>query len=296
MQPQPPQQQPMPPLLPQQTPNVPQTTTTEEVAEATQLPDLAEPYRGWYPRWWLLSALTCGALIGGLELASKFVCTGGEAEQTLLCQFETWTDPGRQTLIIGVVWLLFLLLWFPAHIFGVSYIEIYKKRGPIANTFAVISEFGPIYILILIYGTLAFCYIVVIWYLGQYFNPIAFSLASLIIFVAISCFLYRQPPAQRRMSILGFAFMGAFCIAIMFAFKRIQIPILVTEIVAIVVCGVLFSRRQPPSTQLTPEERLAYAQSDLITPAGVWTSLLHSLRPNRQAVANNPNQTTQPQP
>src|SRR6516162_8443164 len=86
------------------------STATAQPDQLPPPPDLARPYRGWYPRWWFLSALLCGLLIGGSELASKFICTG-QTEQTLFCQFDTWTDPGRQTLVVLAIWLLFLAGW-----------------------------------------------------------------------------------------------------------------------------------------------------------------------------------------
>jgi hypothetical protein len=282
-------QQPLPPAPSSQLHNPPPATTAQPDPVPT-LPDLARPYRGWYPRWWLLSAFLCGLLIGGSELTSKFICTG-QTDQTVFCQFDTWTDPGRQTLVVLCIWLLFLTSWLLAHLLGVGTIEIYKfQRGPIASIFASISEFGPIYILTVIYGVLAFCYIVVIWYLGQYFNALAFSFASILVFVAISCFLYRQTPTERRTLVLGIGVIGICCIIMMFVFKRIQVTILVAEITSVVVCGVIFFRRRPLTAQPTPEEALAYAQANTITPAGVFTSLIHSWQRNSQATANNANQ------
>lgn len=194
-------------------------------------------------------------------------------------------------MVIVSIWLVFALGWFVAYVFGLGPLEIPGKRGSgLATFFRAISDFGPIYIPLMIYGVLAFCSIVVTWFLG-YFQPVPFAIASIVVFVANCSFLYRRSQLERRGVLVGYAILALFGILLMVLLNRLQWFLFFMEIV-IVFIGVwaLWSifRLQPLSSrQLTPQEELDAAIARTISPRQVFMDLIRSIFRN-QGRGNNP--------
>src|SRR5438552_3563787 len=107
--------------------------------------DISRPYRGWYPRWWLLSAFFSSLMIGIWALVGHFVCGPATTANALICQVQVWSD-WRICLPVVAIWVLFLLGWLIAFMLGTGPLEISKqKNNPITNFLRVVSDFQPIY-------------------------------------------------------------------------------------------------------------------------------------------------------
>ncbi len=257
--------------------------------------DPSAPYRGWYPRWWLLSAIVCSILIALFTTFQPFICSM-KASLAPLCQINSWSD-WREYLVVAVIWLVFLIGWYIGLVFGFRTIEVTKPhRNGISSVLHAISEFKTIYGLLYILGTLAFFAIVVRWYLNWY-QSIVFAYCSIVVFVAVSCFMYRCDPDERRMYVSGTGIFAIMCAVIMLWIGPFQPVILTTEIIiAIVGISRLFRRpRQPAqSPTLTPQQLLAMTNARAITPGAVSRALFIAIfRPNRNRVPGNPNQPAQ---
>src|SRR5579863_7826958 len=158
-------------------------------------PDPSAPYRGWYPRWWLLSAIFCSIFIALFTLFQPYICSL-RASLTPLCQINTWND-WREYVVVAGIWALYLIGWLLGLLFGFSTIEVTQPhRSAIATALRSMSEFKTIYEPIYIVGTLAFFTIVVCWYFNWY-QPIFFAYSSIVVFVAVCCFMYRSDPLDR---------------------------------------------------------------------------------------------------
>ncbi|MHB8596820.1 MAG: hypothetical protein ACYDER_08415 [Ktedonobacteraceae bacterium] len=288
------------PLAPPRAPTPPpgQNQTTNN-----QLLDPTAPYRGWYPRWWLLSAIFCSILIALFTIFQPFICSA-KASLAPLCQINSWSD-WREYLVVAVIWLVFLTGWLVGLVFGFRAIEVTKPyRSGISSVLRAMSEFKTIYGLIYILGTLAFFAIVVRWYLNWY-QSIVFAYCSIVVFVAVSCFMYRCDPEERRMYISGTGFFALICAIIMLWIGPFQPVILTTEII-IAIMGIsrLFRRpRQPAqSPTLTPQQILAMTNARAITPGAVFMALFYAIfrrnrnlnQPTQPTQVNQPNQPTQP--
>jgi len=280
--------------LPQASPTRPIPPVAQNQAIDTNVPDAGAAKRGWFPRWWLLSALFCCVLVGFVAVLLPVICSA-RASKAFLCQVNTWTD-WQQGIIVGGIWLLFLIGWVIAHVFGVGTIEVSREyRGSIANILRTISEFETTYVLLYIYGVLAFWAIVIMWYLNR-FQSAAFALCSLIVFVGSSCFLYRHSPSDRRLYLIGAAILSLFCIAVMFWIGPVQQDILAAEILFVLIAVVSLFRRIPNPPAQNPVQALAAARARAITPGQVFMALLRSVIRNRVARnQNNPNQPQGPQ-
>jgi hypothetical protein len=102
-----------------------------------RIPSPGRQRRGWYPRWWILSAFFCGFLIGLFYLiVPNSVCLKN-ASALPLCQLNSWND-WRQIVAVAAVWLIFLLGWLVAYTFGLGPIEIPspKKRSRTVQFFS----------------------------------------------------------------------------------------------------------------------------------------------------------------
>lgn len=245
-------------------------------ATVTAAADPGHDYRGWFPRWWLLSALFCSILIGLIALMVSSTCASRSS--AVLCQMAQWTDV-RQEIPVGVAWLVFLIGWIIAHIFGVIYIEVDRQiRSPIAQLLRTISEFETTYTLLYIYAGIAFWLIVLMWYFNR-LQTAAFIICSLVVFVGGSCFLYtRRSPADQRTWLVGASLFSVFCIAIMFLLGPVNIPLLTAEILIILIAIWNFIRRGAnPTTPLNPTQNLAALRSASLTPRRIFLSLLRSL-------------------
>jgi len=252
-------QYPLPPAPPVQNTLAPSQAIDQKRLAITR------QYSVWYPRWWLLSAFFCTLLIGILKLIEYWTCTPPTA---LLCQIDSWTD-WRQVIVVGIIWLIFLLGWLFAFNLGVRPIEIAKQQSPITRFFRAISQFGTISLLLLVYGIIALACIIVIWVFNR-FNPTIFALASIIIFVANYNFLYKRSLEERRSFIITYAVLALICLGVMFLAGRFQLTIFITALMLIgsglwsLVRGFLWrnqTQSNPTAVPATPEDPLAQAIS-----------------------------------
>jgi len=227
-------------------------------------------YSGWYPRWWLLSAIFCTLLIGTLRLIKYLTCTSTQST-ALLCQIDSWTNwtnwtDWRQEIVVGIIWLIFLLGWLFAFKLGVGPIEIAKQRSPITKFFRAISQFETIYLLLLVYGIIALACILIICGFGK-FNPIVFSLASIVVFIANCSFLYKRSLEGRHLFIITYAALAFICLGVMFLSGRFQLTIalmLIGSGLWSLVRGFLWrnqTRNNPTAVPATPEDPLVQAIS-----------------------------------
>jgi hypothetical protein len=246
------------------------------------VPDVAHRYRGWYPRWWFLSAIFCALLIGALKLVEYLACT--PRSSILLCQIDTWND-WRQEIVVGTLWLIFLAGWLCAFIFGVGPIEITRQRSSITRMFRAISQVGTVSFLLLIYGAIAFVAIIISW-LANHFNPTLFAFASIIIFTANCNFLYGRLPEERRSFIIGYGVLALFCLAVMFLVSKFQLTIFIAGL-ALIVTGLWSvirafvrgnaAQNNPAATPADPQAQLKTALDQSIAPAQVFRDLVHAL-------------------
>ena len=245
-------------------------------ATVTSTADPGRNFRGWFPRWWLLSALFCSVLIGLIALLLTSTCA--TRSSALLCQMAQWTDV-RQEIPVVVAWVVFLIGWIIAHIYGVIYIEVDRQtRSPIAQLLRTISEFETTYALLYIYAGIAFWLIVLMWYFNR-LQTAAFIICSLVVFVGGSCFLhFRRSPADQRTWLSGASIFSLFCIGVMFLIGPINIPLLTAEILVILIAIWNFIRRGPnQAAQRNPIQNLAALRSASLTPRRIFLALLRSL-------------------
>ncbi len=211
----------------------PPATPPEEEEEVI---DRGRPFRGWYPRWWLLSALFCALLIGVVQSLQVYLCHDTLASSNF-CQFSSWTD-WRQALVIGVLWLLFLLMWLPGYLFGTGPIEIDQAHDFISGAVRSISQFRSVYALLLIYALISFIALILMWRF-QSVPSLAFVLCSIGLFVTNCHFFYRKSPGEQRRYLLGYAFLGIVCALGMILIGPFQWVIFGSEVVIAVVCPLL---------------------------------------------------------
>ena len=238
-----------------------------------------QSYRGWYPRWWLLSALYCAVLIGLIRLLQSFMCVN-QATASPFCQLDSWTD-WRQGMVVALVWLIFLLGWLLTYVFGVKPIEFKQSRAPLPSFLKAISQFRAVYILLLIYAVVALCAIIVMWLLRA-FHPLTFALYSVIIFVANSHFFHRMEREGRLRYLLGYAILAIVCMIVMFIANLFQ-PVIFGAEAIIVIAGfwsavALFrSRNQQGQQQLPSDQALAAANERALNPGEVFRDLIYAL-------------------
>lgn len=281
---------PPPPLADQITP--------DELNEVNADPGL--PYRGWYPRWWLLSGIVCSILIGVLALLQPILC-GGRLSGGLLCQVNTWQD-WRQGLVVALIWAIFLLGWLLSYLYGVNTIEISQgQRTPIAHFLRTISEFKTTSFLLTIYGTLALISIIVTWYFNR-FQPAAYALASIAVFIASSGYMHSRKPEERRSYVLGYIVLAILSIIILFWIGPFQPTIFTSAVIVILVSLFIIrrTRRQPRNARLNPVQQYAASNVKAASPAQLFLGLISAFRGGNQAnpaqAQNTPNQPGTPPP
>ena len=169
------------------------TTKEKHRAEAPNaiMPDFIGD-RGWqYPRWPLLAAicLTPFVIVGYLSDLFQ-TCRLG-----IICQFAL-LPALMQALII---WLAFGMLWCISLIFGLRYLEMPRAHGRISSFVRQISNFGPVRWLLIGYGGIALLGVTIALLLGR-LTPVAFSLATIVIIVAI-CVYFWHPRTEDEQSV-----------------------------------------------------------------------------------------------
>lgn len=246
-------------------------------AITSTVPDHGARWRGWYPRWWLLSAVCCSLLIGMIAVTLPYFCSGNAASVPIFCALTSWTG-WQQSFIVDSIWLLFALGWLLWYVYGTVHIEVDRQsRSFVAHVLRAISEFETTYRLLYITAGLAFVIILFMWYFSR-FQLGAFAICSLLIFVAQCCFIYRIPRDERRIWLFGFIVFSIACIAIMFLKKPAQVqPSILTGEALLVLTAIpsLVSRRtnaQANNPTNSPTQTLAAAR--MPTAIRVLTTLL----------------------
>lgn len=251
---------------------------------------------GWYPRWWLLSALFCSVIIGaGMLLWSPVICPiGPHLTRAPICVLPTWPFP----IQVALIWLLFGILGFAAFVLGVGPIEVPRlQRHRIAIIFMSISQFGPLRWLLFIQGGIALLLILIMW-VFDHSPPVAFGILSIVVFLANSALLYHRSPDERRLYLIGYGVLALSSIILEIVLKRYitdwtlpppdEQPLLFTELVLIGVAIRAFFWRPQPNIQLTAQEALeqniAGSSSPLYVLRSMWP--FNRILPNRPL--NNP--------
>ncbi len=235
--------------------------------------DPAVRYRGWYPRWWLLSAIFCFFFVGMLALIQSLTCrvavSGG-----LLCQINTSVG-WQQGTIVALIWILFLFGWLIAYVFGVGTIEVTQQhRTAIVTIIRSISDFKIVYVILYLYSPLALLSIFITWHFNR-FDPITFALSSMLLFLASACFLNNRGPLERRSYLLGYIVLAIICMIVLIWLGPFQLVMFTSEIIIILVCIVIYWRSRGLAV---PQASLAANNAATVTPGRVFMSLLHSIR------------------
>lgn len=163
-------------------------------------PDVTRTRDGWYPRWWLLSALFCIFLATcGYFLWFYMPCSTGIAivDNILgwFCRWSILSWPGW--LQIGAIWLIFGIGWLVALVFGYRPLESPgHRRGPTALFFRSLSNFAAIRGLLIFYGGVTF-FVLLVVVLARRAQPIPFALQAIVIFVGACTLFYRRPQPTR---------------------------------------------------------------------------------------------------
>jgi ABC-type multidrug transport system fused ATPase/permease subunit len=277
------------PLTP--APSVQNTPDPDQVIDQ-DIPDITRRYRGWYPRWWFLSAIFCALLIGSFKLTEYLTCRPSEATR-FLCQIDT-QDAWEQVIVVAVIWLIFLLGWLIAFLFGVRPIEITRQQDAATRFFRALSQSSIVDFLLLVYAIIAFACILVIW-LSEHFNAIEFALASLIIFVASCNILYKREPGERGSFVITCGAVALLCLIVMFLSGRFQLTILCVSLLLIIISiwslVRAFIRGGQPQNQtqaqrgasaapVSPQDQIADALIQSVSPLHLLRSLMYtSARP-----------------
>ena len=254
-----------------------QTATPLGQGQIGLLPDPSARYRGWYPRWWLLSAFLCYILFGGAMLLRPVLCLGFFST-SVACQFSTWTDWQRQIVVVLFIWVVFLIGWLVSHILGVRYVELAQgERTAVGSAVRIISEFKIIYPPLYIYGMLAFAAIVVTW-ITNHFESVFFALASITIFVVNSCYLYTRQLEDRRMYMLGYAALAIAGIAALILIGPFQPVIFASMGVIILVSVFIFFWTRPAKSSGTAPPPLTAQNAATVTVGQVVRSLVRAMK------------------
>lgn len=275
----PPTQQAAPAVSPTM-PVGPQTTGQSQTQQPPQDSSRTRQFRGWYPRWWLLSAMFCGLLLGLLLLSQVIVCKGGQTA-ALLCQVGNWTD-WRAGGSVVLVWVIFLLGWLVTYINFVKPIEFKDSHALLPRFLRTVSQFRAVYSPLLIYAGMALCGIGFMQILKSV-HPLAFAFCTIVVFVANCQFFNRISPLQRRRYLLGYGILALVCIIVSFIFRLTQSLILVSEIILVLVgvwAAVSLARTDwnaASTQQLTPEEQLAIANEMALEPGEVLRDLFRAI-------------------
>ncbi|HTK12124.1 MAG TPA: hypothetical protein VL485_33440 [Ktedonobacteraceae bacterium] len=267
---------------------------------AGALPIIAPNRRGWYPRWWLLAALTCSIVVIVLALLwTPVICKG--LSQPGICQFPDLFYP----LQVAIIWLFFLALWWPFMAFGIPLVEIPAgSENVIGEAARRMTEFGALRPMILIQGLIAFIIINVMWWLDKS-PPIAFALLGMIVFLAHCSETYHTRAENRRNYLIGYGVIALFLFVMQATLKRgffaanrppDEWPLLWVEtllMLAAILVGVFaILRRGRQPTQLTAQQAYDQGIDNMATPGNILRTAwpFRRLFPPRPPAAANQNQ------
>jgi hypothetical protein len=224
----------------------------------------------------MLSAIGSGIFVLLVTIVKYGTCTL-VTTTSFICQIDNWTG-WQQVFIVGPIWLVFFIGWFPCYIFGFGPLEVSKAGGPFIRFLRSMTQFTPIHTLLFTYAGIAIFCIVVFWWrsLSQSVAyAVAYALACIIAFVATCCLFYRTPPDRRRYLIGGYVILAVLGAIVMFLVGPMNYTILGTACLIVLVGGWTFFRRRPQSAGTPPS--LATVQAQTISPQAVFLSLFSGL-------------------
>ncbi len=243
--------------------------------------DPTKPFRAWYPRWWLLSAMLCAVLVGGILLLQSLGCKGRFAN-SFPCQFGNWPD-WRQEATVVIVWAVFLLGWLILYVSCVTPIEFKHSRAAWPRLLGSLSHFRAVYSLLYIYAGLAFCAIILMW-IVKAIRPLPFAICTIIVFVANAQFFHRIRPQQRRRYLLSYGILALVGIIVMLVFGLYQFILFSTESVLVLVGGwATFSlvrnkwEEDDQNVPLDEAERMAASNAKALEPGEIIRDLFRAI-------------------
>jgi hypothetical protein len=219
---------------------------------------------GWYPRWWIIATFCCSMFVTIIVLLwHPLICPDQQinASQPIVCGFTQWADFWQ----IALIWLLMLLLWLLALIFGMGAVEIpARQRSRFGELLRAISEFGPIHILLAFQGLAALPLLLGTWWFNRS-TPLSFAFLSMTVFLSHCSYFQRITPLDRRNWLIGYGVLAVALFFIEFFFKpdfRTHLPstnewpLLVVQILLVIVAIIAIFRRPQPAPNLSAQEQL----------------------------------------
>ena len=244
-----------------------------------QMPNVVGMRGGLYPRWWILSATILSLIMIVLLLFGPFFPCSARSS---FCQISSW----HPLIQVGLVWLAFIIIWLVSLIFGVGGIEVPRReRTRTAQFFRSISEFGPLRPLLIIYGAIALCALIAMWLLDRT-TPLAFAVASLVVFVANASLLFRRSGRNRRAALIGYGVLGLIALILTLLYRlqnRADSPFLLAEGLLIIIGIWAIFWHPRPDQQLTAQQQrnagIARSASPLYILRSLWP--INRFFPNR---------------
>ena len=265
--------------------------------------NVTTPYRGWYPRWWLLSAFCCSIIVAlGAVLWRPVMCRD---ETALLCGI---VDRASFIMIIPI-WLLFLGLWYGIFAFSIGPVEFTQRGSSNFGSFVrTASQFRSRRVFIVLQGLLAFVLVNVLWWLNRT-TPLAFAMLTIVAFVGHCCFFHQLEVNQRRLSFILYAATSLILLMLEVTLRPNffnhwppgdEWPLLLTELLLVIVgiIAIINVLRSGLATAQTAtdahNQNINNSISWWVTVRSVWP--LSRLVPVRPVTAANRQQQNQPNP
>ncbi len=258
------------------------------------VPDVVRTRRGWYPRWWLLSAYLCTLIVVVGALLWAFAPCNMHGSFNSLCEGHAW-QPWQ---IVASIWAVFLVSYFLFLIFGMGPIEMpayapdeqKQQSDDFIRFLKAISEFGPMSTMLILYGFVVLIGIFLMWFLNG-LQPAIYALATIYVFVAHCCDFHRRSAGDRVARLLVYAFFTfVLAVIVLFGMDRswpfgdMHWIVLATVVMVFVLCIVIafFTRRAQRSraaelarlqpAQQTAQQQLEASLAGTITPGYIVRS------------------------
>jgi hypothetical protein len=280
---------------------------------AQNIPQIVRGRSGWYPRWWILAAF-CSTItfIVGRLLWTPILCPdpGLRVTRAFICQVSNWPEPVQALLALLLIVGLFCGFYLLAFTIGFGPVEVYRnERSVFATTLRAMSEFGPLYPLLMLYGSVALVFIFVMWWLDV-LRPFTFAFLGISVFLAMCCQFHRFRPDERRSCLIlaGLLTIVVFAVEIMFKpnfmsdlLRADELLLLCVQAILVLVMIWLIIRRPPPDPQLTAQDATNINIDRAATPLFALGSIMpfrhiFAPRPVMPGQANANNQGTPPGP
>jgi len=234
---------------------------TAQPAAGRNIPDIIGPRGGWYPRWWIISAFFSSIVITIVILLwNTALCRPHGTTLPFICNYTNWPSVGQ----IPLIWVLFLVLWYPIFSIGMKQVEIPgTKRSRFGNIVRSFSQFGPVDSLILLQGCIALSLIIVMWWLDLS-TPLSFAFLCILVFLANCSFFQRLFTEDRITFIRIYGLTALVGIIIDIFFKpnfwshvssNSELPLFCVQIILLIVGVITFFWRPRPDAQLTAQQQ-----------------------------------------